>query len=353
MFSSDAVLERAAELKSQGIPFVLATVVRCESPTSAKPGAKGIVDAEGTITGWIGGGCAQPAVIAVAKKALADGQPRLIRVSPVKGGQVEEGILDFGMICHSGGTLDIFLEPFAARPSLLIIGASPAAQALAGLAERTGYDVFVASAGADADSFPNARQVIDGTDLAALACGSPDCVVVATQGKRDEAGLEAALGTGARYVAFIASERKAAKLRTYLRERGHDPVRVDAVVSPAGIEIGAVTPEEIALSVLAGIVKARRDGSIVGQSQPVTPRARKAVNAGSNTPSSAASPRAAGSAIDPVCGMSVEIAAADFRTEYQGTTYFFCCAGCQHRFEKEPEPFLARARATVQPPGSP
>jgi xanthine dehydrogenase accessory factor len=117
MFSSDAVLERAAELKARGVPFVLATVVRCDSPTSAKPGAKGIVDAAGQISGWIGGGCAQPAVVSAAMKALADGQARLIRVGPAKAGSVEEGILDFRMSCHSGGTLDIFLEPSHCVPA--------------------------------------------------------------------------------------------------------------------------------------------------------------------------------------------------------------------------------------------
>jgi xanthine dehydrogenase accessory factor len=332
MFSSDAVIERAAELKTRGVPFVLATVVRCESPTSAKPGAKCIVDTEGRISGWIGGGCAQPAVIAAARKALADGQPRLIRISPTKGGLAEEGIQDFAMTCHSGGTLDIFLEPFALRPSLLVMGASPAALALAGLAGRTGFDVFAAAPGADAGMFPDARQVLDGTDLSGLTCGTPGFVVVATQGKRDEPSLEAALATGAGYIAFIASERKAAKLRTYLKERGHDSLRVDAVVSPAGVEIGAVTPEEIAISVLAGLVKARREGTQAGPTVPEQ---------------SLAGPTAAGSAIDPVCGMSVAIATAEFRCEHGGAMFYFCCAGCQHRFQKAPEQYLARVGMTV------
>jgi len=348
MLSSDAVLERAAELKTKGIPFVLATVVRCESPTSAKPGEKGIVDAEGRISGWIGGGCAQPAVISVARKALADGQPRLIRVSPVKDGQVEEGILDFGMSCHSGGTLDIFLEPFTARPSLLIVGASPVAQALAGLATQTGFDVFAAAPGADAEMFPGARQVLDGMDLSRLTCGAPNFTVVATQGKRDEPGLEAALGTGTGYIAFVASRRKAETLRSYLKERGHAPERVDAVVSPAGIAIGAVTPEEIALSVLAGLVKARREGGVVAVSAPGAVPARAVAPAGPGTQDrSAAIARVAGSGIDPVCGMSVEIATAEFRSEHLGTAYYFCCAGCQHRFAKEPDRYLAAAGVTV------
>ncbi len=150
MLSSDAVLERAAELKARGVPFVLATVVRCDSPTSAKPGAKGLVDADGQISGWIGGGCAQPAVVSAAMKALADGQARLIRVGPRKQGRWNM-TPDFRMSCHSGGTLDIFLEPFAMRPSLLIVGTSPVAQVLGVLAEQTGFDVFAASPGADAD----------------------------------------------------------------------------------------------------------------------------------------------------------------------------------------------------------
>jgi xanthine dehydrogenase accessory factor len=344
MFSSDSVLEHAAELKTRGVPFVLATVVRCESPTSAKPGAKGIVDTEGRISGWIGGGCAQPAVIAAARKALADGQPRLIRISPAKGGLAEEGIQDFSMTCHSGGTLDIFLEPFALRPSLLVIGASPTALALAGLAERTGFDVFAAAPGAGADMFPSARQVLDGTDLSELTCGTPGFVVVATQGKRDEPSLEAALATGARYIACIASERKAAKLRTYLKERGHDSLRVDAVVSPAGVEIGAVTPEEIALSVLAGLVKARREGGGFAAPAPDSAPARKAVQARPAVPDqSLAELAAAGSATDPVCGMSVVIATSEFFAEHHGATIYFCCAGCQHRFQKAPEQFLPRA----------
>lgn len=335
MLSSDAILERAAELKARGVPFVLATVVRCESSTSAKPGAKAIVDADGAISGWIGGGCTQPAVASVAKKALADGQPRLIRVSPTKGGSVEEGILDFGMTCHSGGTVDIFLEPFGRRASLLIIGASPAAQSLAGLATQVGFEVFASASGGDAQLFPGARQVLDSTDLSGLKCGIPDFVVVATQGKRDESGLEAALGTGARYIGFIASGRKATKLRAYLKERGHDAERVDGIVSPAGVEIGAVTPEEIALSVLAGLVKVRRA------------RREPTVESESARPEAAHARPAATSAIDPICGMSVELATAEFRSEYRGTSYYFCCAGCQQRFEKSPERYVAGAGTTV------
>jgi xanthine dehydrogenase accessory factor len=270
MNTTDSILERATARRAAGQPFVLATVVRCEAPTSARPGAKALVDTDGNIDGWIGGGCAQPAVIATARQALADGEPRLIRVSPTKDGASEPGIVDFGMTCHSGGTLDIFLEPYTARPTLLIIGASPAARALCGLAARTGHDVLALFPDADTAQFPDAVAVLDGLDPALLGARRADQVVVATQGKRDQPGLEAALATGCPRIAFIASERKAGKLKAELMERGHDPARVAAIVAPAGIPIGAVTPEEIALSVLAGLVRERRLGPAVVE--PAAPR---------------------------------------------------------------------------------
>jgi len=368
MLHSDAVLDKAQQLKARGVPFVLATVVRSESPTSAKPGAKALVSAEGELSGWIGGGCAQPAVLDTAKKALADGQPRLIRVSPGKGGQVEAGIIDFGMTCHSGGTLDIFIDPVIPRPALLIVGASPVAQALSEQAQLAGFDVHAAFPGADADMFPRAVQIIDGLELGQLQCGVPPLVVVATQGKRDEAGLEAALHTGAPYIAFVASARKADKLRGQLRERGLDAAAVDAIVSPAGIEIGAVTPEEIAVSVLAGLIQARRSvaaaptaaaeestGSCCGgdaeQAEAEQASAGSCCGGGDDPAAAVASPAIpvigsccggnAAQAIDPVCGMSVQIEGARFVSQFNGEDYYFCCDGCRQAFDKDPQAYLA------------
>ncbi len=220
MLESDAVLEKAARLRAQGKPFALATVVRSEAHTSAKPGAKAVVEPDGTIHGWVGGGCAQPAVTKMAKQSLEDGEARLIRVSPTKGETLEEGIIDFGMTCHSGGTLDIFIDPVIPRPALLIIGGAHAAQTLAGLAKRVGFAVTAANPGATAELFPDADHVVDGLDMQALPGPKPSFVVVATQGKRDEGGLEAALETRAPYVAFIARSLKAEKLKQYLLERG-------------------------------------------------------------------------------------------------------------------------------------
>ena len=328
MSNTDRILERARELEGLGIPFVLATVVRCESPTSAKPGAKAIIGADGALEGWIGGGCAQPAVVATAKKALKDGRATLIRISPNKQTVEEEGIIDFGMTCHSGGTLDIFIDPIVQAPSLLVIGASPAAVSLTELASRSGFEVTAAFPKAGKDLFPDAHHIVDDFEPSSLQGAKPAFVVVATQGKRDEEGLEAALATGASYVTFIASRRKAEKLREYLAEKGYEKSRIEAIVSPAGLDIGAVTPQEIAVSVLASLVKERR-----------TPATESTAKTSAETP--AAREPTDRTAIDPICGMTVEIAAAEHHSEYQGRTYYFCCAGCRHNFEKHPERYVA------------
>jgi xanthine dehydrogenase accessory factor len=244
------------------------------------------------------------------------------------------------MTCHSGGTLDIFIDPVIARPALLIIGASPAAQALCGLASRVGFAVTVAFPGASQALFPDAGHIVDGLELTGVATAPPAFVVVSTQGKRDEAGLEAALATGCAYIAFIASERKATKLRQYLRERGHDAARVGAIVSPAGIDIGALTPEEIALSVLAGVVKARRSRVVA----PLTATGEGAAARAGETPEPGSGQQGAAVGIDPVCGMSVAIETAEYRARHAGTTYYFCCAQCQQSFEKEPSRYLKALR---------
>jgi xanthine dehydrogenase accessory factor len=329
MTDNDDMLETAHRLKSAGKAFALATVVRCESPTSAKPGAKAVIEPDGKIHGWIGGGCAQPAVVKTARSAIADGRPRLIRISPERGEPVESGIVEYGMSCHSGGTLDIFIDPVTTRPALVIIGASAAAEALCALATRVGFDVTIASAGVERERFPAAVQTIEGLEIPQALRERRPFIVVSTQGRRDEEGLEAALRSGAAFIAFIASKRKAAKLREYLTERGHDAGRVSGIVSPAGVDIGAVTPEEIALSVLAGLVRTRR--SAVGT---------EAVGA----LATAAAQETAAQAIDPVCGMSVDITAVAYRSEHAGQMYYFCCAHCQHTFEKAPAQYLQTVR---------
>lgn len=252
----DRFLGKADELLARGEPFAVALVVRYEAPISGKPGDKAIVQADGKLWGWIGGGCSQPIVVKEALKALADGQPRLVRISPSS--SPGEGIVDYTMTCHSGGTMDIYIEPVLPKPKVLILGRSPVAQTLCKLAKTIGYDVSVAAPDAERDAFPEVDSLQTTFDLSQLKITSQTFVVVSTQGESDEEALEAAIRTGSKYVAFVASKTKSVKVFDCLKERGVDPGRLSTVRAPAGINIYASTPEEIAVSILAEIIQMRK-----------------------------------------------------------------------------------------------
>jgi xanthine dehydrogenase accessory factor len=296
--SPSELLATAARLHQNGTGYALVSVVRAQSPTSARPGDKALVTGDGEIHGWIGGGCAQPAVIKTVRQALADGKARLIRIAPDSDGEREIGdVLEFGMVCHSGGTLELFVDPVPPSPRLVIFGASRVAVTLAQLAPRVGFAVSVAAQGARAADFPDAQRVFDSDDAATLASQvAPRAyVVVATQGRRDLQALRAALALGGCYVGFVASRRKAAVLKESLRAAGADAAAVEAIVAPAGYPIAASTPEEIALSVLAAVVAQRRGADSPAQHpvqagccdsaaaaiRPVVEAADKSENAGS------------------------------------------------------------------------
>ncbi|MDP3086116.1 MAG: XdhC family protein, partial [Rubrivivax sp.] len=253
------LLATAARLQERDQAYALVSVLRVQAPASARPGDKAVVTADGIVHGWIGGGCAQPAVLRTVRQALADGRARVIRIAPAEEGSMREldDVLEFGMACHSGGTLELFVDPMLPRARLIVVGDSPLAAALAGLASRVGLPVTVIAHGADAARFPDAERVLASDEPGAdIAPGS--FVVVATQGRRDLQGLRLALGLQARQVFLVASARKARVLKESLVESGHDAAAVAAIVAPAGQAIGAQTPEEIALSVLAAVVAARR-----------------------------------------------------------------------------------------------
>jgi len=270
MTNAHDVLATAQRLRAAQQPFALVTVLRVAPPASARPGDKAIATADGIAHGWIGGGCAQPAVMKTVRAALADGRARMIRITPAAEGSVREldEVLEFGMACHSGGTIELFVDPVLPQALLVVIGDTPLAAALAGLAPRVGLPVSVIAHGGDPLRFADAAQVlIDDGDLVSVPAGA--YVVVATQGRRDLQGLRAALALDARRVFFVASARKAQVLKASLVGSGADAAAVAAIVAPAGQPIGAQTPEEIALSVLAAVVAARRAGDSAGAAPDV------------------------------------------------------------------------------------
>jgi xanthine dehydrogenase accessory factor len=262
------VLDLMAQMKAAERAFVLATVVRTVSVTAAKAGAKAIIAADGTIVaGWIGGGCAKGAVLKAAREALADGEPRMVSVQPenllaelgVSAGESRDGIRFASNMCPSKGTMDIFVEPVLPHPSLVILGASPVALSLAAQARTLGYHVTLAAPAADLAEAPDADIIIDGYQLGELS-EAKRFVVVSTQGKGDEAALRAAIATKADYHAFVGSRRKMASLRAKLIAEGTSAAAIDDFKAPAGLDLGAITPEEIAMSILAEITQERRRG---------------------------------------------------------------------------------------------
>jgi xanthine dehydrogenase accessory factor len=262
------VLDLVAQMKAAEEAFVLATVVRTVSVTAAKAGAKAIIRPDGSIVaGWIGGGCAKGAVLKAAREALIDGEPRMVSVQPenllaelgVKPGQTREGVRFASNMCPSKGTMDIFVEPVLPHPSLVILGASPVAMSLATQARQLGYHVTLAAPATDLAATPDADVVVDGFAPGYLN-KARRFVVVSTQGKGDEAALKQGLAIEAAYHAFVGSQRKMASLRDKLVASGLDAAAIDRVKAPAGLDLGAITPEEIAMSILAEITVERRRG---------------------------------------------------------------------------------------------
>ena len=319
--STDEVFTELTRLRSAGKPFCLATVVRVEAPTSAKPGDKAVITAEGKMVGWIGGSCSEPSVRREAQQALAEGTPRLVRIEP-SADAARRGVLHMPSsstheiilttTCPSGGTLEIFLEPQLARPQLIAVGRSPAARTLVRLARIVGFRTCGVHPGATEDDFPEADQILPHLELASAAIGPDAWVVVATMGHYDEEALEAALHSGPAYVGLVASRRRRNAIVRVLRRRGWSGDELSTIVNPAGKALGD-SQEEIALSILADIV-ARRSH-------------RKRAIGGPQAPEP--EPGAPTFATDPICGMAVEIASALYRS---GDTYF-CSRGCLESYQ--------------------
>jgi xanthine dehydrogenase accessory factor len=337
------LFDRAAELSAAGRPYAFATVVAVARPTSARPGAHGIVHPDGSIEGWVGGSCAQPVVVREALHALADGQPRLLRLSkdgPGEGRRAD-GIIELVMSCHSGGTLEIYVEPNLPRPLLWVAGITPIAGALVELGAAAGFRVTLFDPIADASAFPAAAEVRTDTNLVAVQREASPYVVVATQGQWDEEALAGALRRDARYVGLVASPTRAVAVRAWLREEtGLAEERLAALRAPAGMDIGAETAEEVALSILAELIQVRRGrADFVASPGPATVAGEGAF-AGA-TPIAPVPDDIV--LVDPVCGMTVDRERARHIAEHDGAIYAFCSIGCRTRFVREPGVFLAAA----------
>ena len=311
---ADELLALAAELQRAGEAFALATVVRCEAPTSAKPGAKALVREDGAVQGWVGGACAEPVVVREALQAIRDGRPRFIGLY----GEGErtpgrtEGMLEYGMTCHSGGTLEIYVEPYLPKPLLVLVGHGPVVETLATLGHAADFLVSTLT-----------TETVH-TGLEQLPLSERASVVVATHADADEEVLDRVLRTGAGYVSLVASRRRAGVILEGLKARGAPPDRLGRLKAPAGLDIGAVTPQEIAVSILAEIIQHRRSAKpgAAETDVPATPAVRIESK-------------------DPICGMLVDSVTAKHRSELSDRTVYFCCRHCKEMFDQDPERYRA------------
>jgi xanthine dehydrogenase accessory factor len=321
------ILAEAAALSARGEPFVLATVVWRRSPSSGKAGATALITGDGHVRGWLGGACAEPTVVREAQRALEDGTPRLLFLGPPEelAGHERDGVVTVPIACQSEGAMEVHVEPVLPRPQIVAIGRSPAAIALTAMATALGWRSVAVDDGGDAADHPGAGRVLTTLDLADAGVDERSFVVVATQGHYDEAALERALTTPAAYIGLVASAKRAEGVLGYLRDRGVGDDALARVHAPAGLDLGRIESEEIAAAILAEIVQLKaRDGLHRGAAAETHPESHEE--------------------IDPVCGMTVEVASARYRSVHDGRTYYFCSAGCLASFETDPASYVSVPR---------
>ncbi|MCY3608058.1 MAG: XdhC family protein [Acidimicrobiaceae bacterium] len=294
------VLERATELARSGEAFVLATVVWREGPTSGQQGSRAVYTASGEIYGWIGGACAEPVFIREAIETLEAGTPRLLALGASdRFGDLPQGTTAVPMSCQSEGALQIYLEPVVAVPHLVIVGSSPMATTLSVLAAQLDWRV----------------ELVDRAEFSEGLLTPQSMVVVATQGHGDEDVLAAAFKADPAYVGLVSSARRGRSVRALLEAQGVESTQLDALRAPAGLDLGSTSHKEVAVSILAELVQLRAQGTFAA---PVT------------APASTT-----GTAVDPVCGMTVQIDAGTASLEVGDEVFYFCCAGCRTAFARE------------------
>jgi xanthine dehydrogenase accessory factor len=272
----------------------------------------------------MGGACAQPSVVREALACLEDGEPRLLFLGQPDelDGRSHDGLTSIAMACESEGALEMYLEPMMPEPHVVVIGRSPAVDALAAMASALGWEATIVDDGGSAAEHPAPGIVRTKLDLTAVPVDAATAVVVATQGHYDDLALVAALATDAGYIGLVASAKRAETVLDALRARGHGPDDLGRIHAPAGLDLGPVGNAEIAAAILADLVRRRARGELELTAAPAEPRQE---------------------AIDPVCGMTVLVADAKYHSLHDGTDYWFCASGCKRAFDADPSAFAARS----------
>jgi xanthine dehydrogenase accessory factor len=326
----DQFLEKTQDLSKRNEPFAIAMVVRREAPSSGKTGDKALINRYGELTGWIGGGCVQSIVIKEAEEAMKTGSPRLVKIGHSLLSSGQDGVIEYKMTCHSEGTVEIYIEPVIPATHLLVMGNSAIARALVKIGMAAGYRVTAAAPDAKPGSFEKVDELITQLNLQQVKTNSNSYIVVATQGEQDELALEQALLKSSSYIGFVSSRKKKAKVLAYLAETGQDKKKLDAIHSPAGMDINAKTPEQVAISILAEII-------LVQTNSPAT----AGFTAFDDTRGEAGKPKFY---INPVCGIPVDIKNPKHVIDYRGELVYFCCDGCKVKFEENPQKYMEKEK---------
>ena len=302
------VLHQADQLRRRGQAFALATVVWRQGPSSGQQGSRAIITDSGELHGWIGGACAEPTVIRVARDVIAAGTPRLLLLGTPDqfGAAIPDGMTVVPISCQSEGALEVYIEPVLPAPHLVIVGRSPMAETLAELAGVLDWRA----------------TVIDVAEFSAADADERSMVLVATQGHGDEEAVTVAIAARPAYLGLVGSHRRGPAVLGYLADRGVARDQLDRVRVPAGLDLGRTSHREIAVAVLAELVQLRASGAVAA-----------------GLPASSAQPA---QATDPVCGMTVAATPASRPLEHDGITYYFCSAGCRSAFGQDPAAHLER-----------
>jgi xanthine dehydrogenase accessory factor len=329
----DKFLENTLDLKKKNEPFATAIVVRREAPSSGKAGDKAVINKFGEILGWVGGGCVKGIVVKEAEDAMKTGKARLVKIGKSILPSKEEGVMQYKMTCQSEGTVEIFIEPVMPQPHLVVIGKTAIAQSLVKLARAVGYRITGVAQDANLQTFEKVDELITQISLANVKTTTSSFILVATQGEQDENALEEALKKERAYLGFVASKKKMASVADSLAGAGIDKKLIQTIKSPAGIDIKAKSPDEVAISILAEMIQLRNSSPQLSAFDRFDePKAETGT-----------SPKYY---VNPVCGIPIDMNNPKHIIDYKGEKVYFCCDGCKVKFEADPGKYMSKAKAS-------
>jgi xanthine dehydrogenase accessory factor len=325
----DQFLKNIDLLRKKNEPFALAMVVRRDAPSSGKVGDKAVINKHGEIIGWVGGGCVKGILIKEAEDAMHTGKARLVKIGKSLTTLKQDGVMEYKMTCQSEGTVEVFIEPILPKPHLVVMGKSAIAKALVKMAAVAGYRITGVAQDADLTTFEKVDELITQVNLANVKTTVATCIVVVTQGEGDEKALTEALQKDFAYLGFVASKKKMVSIADYLESSGFDKKKIDSITSPAGIDINAKQPEEVAISILAQIIHLQNSAS----APAIFEKFETTKEDGGKAPVYY---------INPVCGVPVDMNNPKHVVEYKNEKIYFCCDGCKMKFDAEPEKYMVK-----------